>query len=952
MNKNLKKVISAVAALALSASSFVALAANYPDVDSSASYKQAVDELSALNIINGYEDGTFGPDKLVTRAEFSKMVITALGSSELAQAEAATGSDTQFTDVPGTHWASGYVTAAVSNGIINGMGDGTFAPDANVTYAQAMKMLVCAAGYEQWSLDKGGWPNGYLYYANQVNIGSGVKDVSDSTEITRAQVAQMIDNTLTAPVCVNTNEYSYDAFGNRYAKLEAKDGYGIDYQNILTKRHDAYKVKGTVTGTNKSTGGSVKADEVNFKVQVARNWLDEQNQISRSNDNAVEVNGAKIGDSGADQYLKKYVEAIIQETDDDEFKILSVALAGQNEEITLAAEDFDNENVNYYGDNDYVGAGRLYFYSNSKTTSYKIDPKVELYVNGTEYDGDVNTGIDRYVVDNNASDLTLIDVPGDNNSTDGLYDIIMVDYYITGVVDTVDTDDAVEPTINFLAIDGDASDLASWDVELDNDDLSYTFTKNGAAISPAELNQYDVLSIRYDINQTNVSDSSFFDVIVATESVEGKYTLYNEADEEYTINGTVYKMASTADPLESGTTYTLYIDAFGRIAYAEEGENAKNIAILDSAYDVRGGEATEAKLIFADGSYDTYEIKSTSVDYAKSIVYDANGAKKDVSQRVVNYSINSSNEVTIKDVYAPYAVEDGEYKATQGRIGSAKISTDITSFVSAEDQTDIKGMSISTLTDGNYYDAYCYNRSTSEGVYRFVIITTGAGQANASTRVAVYQKKLSTENDYGDLVDAYQVLVNGEQKVVNFESGVTAPTLVEGAAIIYDTNSSGEVIKVHELYKDSTILNSYGDAWYALMSEDTEDVIDKAYVQGLSTTKLPTNLFFGPIVDKSSSLITVGEIDIDNTTDTMAAESLTYASDVNVYVVDYNQKTGSRTSVSTVSAVTKVTIPTAGYDDAERTIINWNNVTTQPRLALVKSVDGDASDIIVIIPQK
>ena len=68
MNKNLKKVISAAAALTISASSFAALAVDFPDVEATASYYQAVQELSALDVISGFEDGTFKPDELVTRA--------------------------------------------------------------------------------------------------------------------------------------------------------------------------------------------------------------------------------------------------------------------------------------------------------------------------------------------------------------------------------------------------------------------------------------------------------------------------------------------------------------------------------------------------------------------------------------------------------------------------------------------------------------------------------------------------------------------------------------------------------------------------------------------------------------------------------------------------------------------------------------------------------------------
>ena len=86
MNKNLKKVISAVAALAMSASTFTALAATFPDVPEDASYAQAVQELSALDVISGYDDGTFKPDELVTRAQMAKMIVDALGEREMAEA--------------------------------------------------------------------------------------------------------------------------------------------------------------------------------------------------------------------------------------------------------------------------------------------------------------------------------------------------------------------------------------------------------------------------------------------------------------------------------------------------------------------------------------------------------------------------------------------------------------------------------------------------------------------------------------------------------------------------------------------------------------------------------------------------------------------------------------------------------------------------------------------------
>ena len=57
---------------------FVASAATYTDVAANASYADAVNLLSNLGIIKGYEDGTFRPDNTVTRAEAATMIVRML----------------------------------------------------------------------------------------------------------------------------------------------------------------------------------------------------------------------------------------------------------------------------------------------------------------------------------------------------------------------------------------------------------------------------------------------------------------------------------------------------------------------------------------------------------------------------------------------------------------------------------------------------------------------------------------------------------------------------------------------------------------------------------------------------------------------------------------------------------------------------------------------------------
>ena len=129
--KNLSKVLAVVLAFAM-ALSMVSFAA-YTDVAEDANYSEAVAVLSALDILEGYEDGSFKPDATITRAEFATVVIRMLGL-----ADSASGGAEIFTDVAADHWANGYIALAAQQGIVNGYGDGRFGPEDPVKYQEAI----------------------------------------------------------------------------------------------------------------------------------------------------------------------------------------------------------------------------------------------------------------------------------------------------------------------------------------------------------------------------------------------------------------------------------------------------------------------------------------------------------------------------------------------------------------------------------------------------------------------------------------------------------------------------------------------------------------------------------------------------------------------------------------------------------------------------------------------
>ena len=876
MNKNLKKVISSVAALTMVASSVAAFAVDFPDVESTASYAQAVQELSALDVISGYDDGTFGPDKLVTRAEITKMIVDAL--AERSSAEASTES-TKFADVSADHWAKGYINQGVADGFIAGMSDTEFDPDANVTYVQAQKMLVSAIGYETFAQGQGGWPTGYKTYAASLDITKGISGIKDSTELTRAQVAQMIDNAMDAPLCVIAG-WKPEWNGTQTPNLEVRDGKeGRAYETLFTEKHDAYKVYGRVTETSKT--GSVDNDKVTFQVEKADNFDDEEVKA----DSPVSED-MYIGDSKADNYLRTYSQALIQKNDDDEFTILSIAAAAANKSVTVASEDFD--------ENKSTGEA-LYFFPAGTTkgsTKYQLDTTngVTIYVNGVKQDSmaiyDANDlesdkTLYGYLKNHETASVTLQkETEVGSTSTSAKYNTVMISSYATAIVDEV-IDKTNEISVNFDTYSTGIQ--AKMTVNKDDDNYTYSFKLDGKDIEAKDLQQNDVLNIAYDTTGS-FRDSNFYDVIVTRNVVDGvKCTSRNDTKGEYTIGGTKYKAAEGMGiDVETSTEYSLYLDHFGRIAKADENSVSKNYGVLKNIYKKAGGDYM-AQIITKKGTEEEYKVDSDNVKAYKSYlvksdadgaVYDSTNKKTDAyPKQVVEYSVSSSsNKITIKNggVIAP-TTADAEYKESGNKIGSVKMADSTVILDLSEVDTKDSYSVVSSLKDGSNYVAYGYDKSKSDNTYRFVIITEGTSSVfNSETQLAIFNGSEVVDND-GDKT-AYNLVVNGEEKqfildddvVITGNKGETVAdnAFDEGDVLVYATNSEGYISRIYSVFAAQNVLNgsSFEDFRTNAFKNQSSVLADTKFADLLSDDDNDVNVVFGPVVDKSGSNITIGTV--------------------------------------------------------------------------------------------
>ena len=106
---------------------------SFPDVASDAWYAKAVNTLASYGIINGLPDGTFGPDKLISRAEFATIAC---------RFDKLTDGKASFSDVDESYWAYKYIAFAAEKGWVTGYTDGTFRPANNIARCEVVA-LVC-----------------------------------------------------------------------------------------------------------------------------------------------------------------------------------------------------------------------------------------------------------------------------------------------------------------------------------------------------------------------------------------------------------------------------------------------------------------------------------------------------------------------------------------------------------------------------------------------------------------------------------------------------------------------------------------------------------------------------------------------------------------------------------------------------------------------------------------
>ncbi len=542
--RNLKKVLALVLVFAMMLSTcVVASAASFPDVAASYQYAEAIDLLASLNILGGYEDGTFKPENNITRAEFAKVVYVIFNGMEDVNAQMYV-SDSQFNDVAKNQWFNGHVNWASENSIVGGYGDGTFLPSNNVAVKEAIKMVVTAVTDKALT-----YPNGYIQEARALKLLEDVTVGDTSAPATRGQVAQLAYNLLFTPsrLCL-VDTGTMDFYGNEILAKKAP----VEFVFGLTAKTDV-----TLNATYETTfTGSATLEEG----QVSISWPTYDKDGKYVADQTATYDYAGDAEDLFGLELKAYFN-----TDNELVALVSVSdVVG---ETTVEKLVGDGTYSNPFGITigEYVTENNTKFYKIANvytqgaegTWSKATDVKLEELTGGRKFN-------------NNNAKVTLIDNPDANDVLDGVVDTVLVEYQNKTQVrrynKTAGTISISGKTLTFAnAIGHEAFADADFSAEADPVYATYTL-KNGSA------------GVVY--------------TLAPTTTVEGVLTSTDANNGQLVVGGTTYNAFGTTMPSfggESavGDTVKLYLDAAGYVV-------AGVVTESDTVYDLNLGMVVAA----------------------------------------------------------------------------------------------------------------------------------------------------------------------------------------------------------------------------------------------------------------------------------------------------------------------------------------------------------------------
>ena len=712
--KNLKKVLALVLAVVMIMGVVsVASAKTYKDADAEAfkNYADAIDALSSLKILDGFEDETFKADGTLTRAQAAKIVAivhNAATNGRIQSDIAALYSNAQnpFVDC-NTSWALPYINYCRITGLADGMTATTYAPKREVTGVQFLKLMLTTLNFDtaKEGYTGTGWDINVLNRANEIGLTAGLADGWKAiAPIKRGEAAQVLYNALTAYLVEYgqkvKNNYVNDTTLGKYYNYSfisneqvAKSGYTLGGKMgiSITRATDDFRRPGYNWSYGSWAAFYMDKPVNSYTTAVTMcNILKNDMKVSETSGKEIHLNGHRKG-----------------------------ITTGTTEETTKASElTVKGDTVAYTALNYFAVDGRKYAYGNEGVRGVVLS-------HDQNKDCQKVTGGWWNAQFGGQGDLTQV------FKTEDGWVITTIHTFLAEVT-------KVNKTNKYNHINGETSDLKVW-VDMQNNEPVYAekpfVAKNGIATTDYAVGTKVLVTLSLKKSETeNLADHERDGVvasIAAADSKTGKLTGASDLAyaESVSIDGTKYPTAcrfvmGKNDAMKFanyGKTFTFYFDSYGNVIGRDDNTTASTYVVMDKiyAYSDKGVFTIKADLYDLEGKKledvtvaqagDFADFKPNTNEAAKAGAYEvsiyAAMNKTNLVDALYTYTVNDkgayvlnwTGSTTSNNPYGPTAT-DPNFAVGYGRLDASYTHTAKLAYIYAGDNTTTAEVKLSEST--------------------------------------------------------------------------------------------------------------------------------------------------------------------------------------------------------------------------------------------------------------
>lgn len=597
-----KRQISWLLAIMLIFNIFAVTASATPVIDSNDStIPEAENIVVGMGIMSLKDDGTFDSKGEITVGEFIDSVLKFAGLDC-----SNTTPQPRYTDVPASHKYAKQIEMAHQMNIYRGLDVNNYGVDSKLTLGVAVRAVLNAAGYGEYTNARGGYPTGYFSVAVEKNVIN--KIAAEGTTLTRGGAAEIIYNAL----FLNIMTASITSNGTKYTEDTEK--------NVLSALHDAYEKTGVMTAN------------AYVSLPAGRGLPF----------GSVKINGEVYSSDTikADKYIGYQVK-VIYTTNQGYNKMLAITPSKRNRTIVFQAEDVTGlsfDKLTYFPDDA------------KRATDYQLTPNTSVLSNYNAIPEMLDAT--HYAIPDNGT-ITLVD-----NNNDGNFDVVLMDYYNTLIVNSIDK-------ANLIVYGKYYADAF---LELTEYDKFEIKDPNGKVIKASEILKGDIAMYKVYPDMKNaeiqlvrtVETVKVDEIETLGDGTYPNYIRFVAGEKKYEVAPIFYK-AKEPSKVTLGSTYEIHLDLYGKVAnMVQKGSESLTFGYIVQADISKEGidKTLELKVYTLNNEFVTFK---TGEDVTFSGEGSINGAQQTLSSKKIKYGEAYEMLKTYEGLIKPSATLAGPY---------------------------------------------------------------------------------------------------------------------------------------------------------------------------------------------------------------------------------------------------------------------------------------------------